>query len=236
MRDIVPARAAEVVSSNVVGYNKITLTPGYNMLSPMFSYIGGEVKDIVDIFEEKDVFTASDTTSDADYILLWYAGKYQETYFYSSDAGNKWSSDQDGFDETTDPLPENLGFWLYNRGQQMTVTLAGEVPTNGVEVAITPGYNMIANPFAGKLPIKSIVPKTGEFVASDTTSDADYILIWRNGGYDTTYFFSSDANNKWSSDQDGFDETEDTLAPGEAFWFYRRGEAMTISIPAPYTL
>ena len=224
------------MSANTVGYKKVTLTPGYNMLSPMFQYVGGGVKGIVDIFEEKDVFTASDTASDADYILLCYAGGYQDTYFFSSDADNKWSSDQDGFEETQDPLPENLGFWLYNRGQQMTVTLSGEVPTNTVSVALTSGYNMIANPFAADLPIKSIAAKTGSFTSSDTTSDADYILIWRNGGYDTTYFYSSDADDKWSSDQDGFEETEDTLAPGEAFWFYRRGEPMTISIPVPYSL
>ena len=30
-----PAWGADVVSSNIVGYNKVTLTKGYNMLSPM---------------------------------------------------------------------------------------------------------------------------------------------------------------------------------------------------------
>ena len=228
------------MSSNIVGYKKVTLTPGYNMLAPMFTYVGGNDKAIVDLFEEKDGFVGSDTASDADYFSIWYGGGYAYTYFYSTDAADetadaKWTDDQDTFTETTDALPPNTGFWFYNRAGNKTVTLAGEVPTNDVIVAVSAGYTMLANPFSAPLPVKSIVAVSGSFVGSDTASDADYISVWRNGGYDATYFFSTDAEDAWASDQDSFTETEESIAPGEGFWFYsRNNSSITIKLPCPY--
>ena len=228
------------MSSNIVGYNKVTLTSGYNMLAPMFSYVGGGDKAIVDLFEEKEGFVGADTDAEADYISVWYGGGYAYTYFYSTDAGDenvdaKWASGEDSFSETTDILPANTGFWLYNRGAQKTVTLAGEVPTEDVTVSISAGYTMLSNPFSAPIPVKSIVAKSGEFTGADTDAEADYISIWRNGGYDATYFYSTDADNAWASGEDSFSETEDTIGAGEAFWFYRRGTgALQITIPCPY--
>ena len=235
-----PAWAAEVVSSNTVGYQKVTLTPGYNMLSPAFSYVGGGEKAIIDLFEEKDGFVAADTDAEADYISVWYGGGYAYTYFFSSDAADddadaKWASDQDSFSETPDILPANTGFWFYNRGASKTVTLSGEVPTNDVSVAISSGYTMLSNPFSAPLPVKSIIATSGAFTGADTDAEADYISVWRNGGYDATYFFSTDAEDAWASDQDSFTETDESIGPGEAFWFYRRGtDPLEISLPCPY--
>ena len=236
LRVIPPAWAADVISSNVVGYNKVTLTQGYNMLAPMFTYVGGGDKQIPDLFEEDD-FVSADTDAEADYISLWEDGGYSRTYFFSSDAGDAWSDTQDGFDETTDTLDSGLGFWLYNRGGTKTVTLTGQVPTTDVEFDVAANtYTMLANPFSAPLPIKSIVPVTGEFTSADTDAEADYISLWEDGGYSRTYFFSSDAGDAWSDTQDGFDETEDTIPAGLGFWFYRRGSSITIKLPAPYTL
>ncbi len=216
----------------MVGYNKVTLTKGYNMLSPMFVNVGGGNKAIVDLFNEDD-FTAGESSTEADYISLWYAGGYQDLYFFSTDANNAWSSD--GFEETEDDLPENVGFWLYNRGGERTVTLSGEVPTEDVTITLTVGYNLLANPFSAPLPVSSIVPTQGNTLKSgESSTEADYISVWRNGGYDSLYFVSSDAGDTWS--EDGFEETDATIAPGEAFWLYRRDSAAEIKIPAPYAL
>ena len=233
-----PAWAAEVVSSNTVGYQKVTLAANnYTMLAPMFAYVGGGEKAIPDIFEEDD-FVSADTDGGADSIYLWEDGGYTRTYFFSSDAGDAWSDAQDGFDETTDTLPTGLGFWFYNRSDSdKTVTLSGEVPTNNIVVDIVAdNYTMLANPFSAPLPVKSIVPVTGEFTSADTDGGADSIYLWEDGGYTKTYFFSSDAGDAWSDAQDGFDETDDTIAPGLGFWFFRRGEAMKVELPVPYNL
>ena len=216
-----------------MGYQKITLTQGYNMVSPMFNAIGGDVKAIKDIFEEKTGWVSDEAETDADYIKIWYNGGYAYTYFVSSDADDAWANGEDAFTETEDTIPENVGFWLYNRGAQKTVTLAGEVPVGDVTLTLNPGYTMLANPFAAPLPVKSIVAISGAFVSDEAETDADYIKIWRNGGYNATYFVSSDADDAWANGEDAFTETDDTIAPGEAFWFYRRGSTMTIKIPCP---
>ena len=206
------------------------------MLAPMFTYVGGGEKRIPDIFAEND-FTSADTDGEADCIYLWEDGGYSRTYFFSSDADDKWSSDQDGFEETTDSLSPGLGFWFYNRGDEKTVQLTGQVPTTNIVFNIAANtYTMVANPFAAPLPIKSIVPASGDFTSADTDGEADCIYLWEDGGYSRTYFFSSDAGDAWSSDQDGFEETDDTIPAGLGFWFYRRGDAMTITLPVPYTL
>ena len=224
---------AEVESSNTVGYQKIQLTVGFNMISPAFNEIGGNIKAIKNIFEEKTGWTAGEADSEADYIYIWHNGGYAYTYFVSSDADGAWANGEESFSETEDQLPENVGFWLYNRGSARTVTLAGEVPTEDAVISIIPGFTMVSNPFAAPIPVKSIAATSGEFVAGEADSEADYIYIWRNGGYDATYFVSSDADGAWANGEESFSETEDTIAPGEAFWFYRRGSAMTITIPCP---
>ena len=234
----VPARAQQVVSSNTVGYQKVTLAAqNYTLLAPMFSYVGGGEKAIPDIFEE-DNFVSADTDAKADYIDLWEDGGYSRSYFFSSDAGDAWSSGDDGFDETTDELEPGLGFWFYNRStSDKTVTLAGEVPTTNITVTLAANnYTLLGNPFAAPLPIKSIVPVTGEFTASDTDAKADYIDLWEDGGYSRSYFFSSDAGDAWSSGDDGFEETEDTIPPGLGFWFFRRGDEIKVTLPVPYSL
>ena len=222
-----------------MGYQKLTLAAeNYTMLSPMFSYIGGGSKKIVDLFEEKEGFNSSDTDGEADCIILWENGAYTTTYFFSSDADDAWADAGDSFDETEDAFPENLGAWFLNRGAAKVVTLAGQVPTEDVVVDIAAdNYTMLANPFAAPLPVKSIVPEEGyAFTSSDTDGDADCIILWENGAYTTTYFFSSDAGDAWADAGDSFDETEDTILPGLGFWFYRRGAAMQIKIPVPYSL
>ena len=228
---------AEVTSSNTVGYQKVQLTPGFNMISPAFNEIGGDIKAIKNIFQEKTGWVAADTDAEADYIYIWHNGGYAYTYFVSTDADENgaWANGEDSYTETDDQLPENVGFWLYNRGSARTVNLAGEVPTDDAVISIIPGFTMVSNPFAAPIPVKSIVATSGEFVGADTDAEADYIYIWRNGGYDTTYFVSTDAdeNGAWANGEDSYTETEDTIAPGEAFWFYRRGSAMTITIPCP---
>ena len=38
------AFAADVYSSNIVGYNKLTLNPGYNLIAPSFVNVGSKTR------------------------------------------------------------------------------------------------------------------------------------------------------------------------------------------------
>ena len=53
-----PAWAAEVYSSNIVGYQKVTLQPGFNLIGAGFVQVGSG-----DSFALKDVFQGTDVAN-----------------------------------------------------------------------------------------------------------------------------------------------------------------------------
>ena len=63
-RAMAPAWGAEVVSSNIVGYNKITLAPGYNLLGIQFSQIGGASLDLSDAVILDETYGGYDSNYD----------------------------------------------------------------------------------------------------------------------------------------------------------------------------
>ena len=119
-----PAWGAEVVSSNIVGYEKIALAAGYNMVGPQFRYVGATdmVRDIADV-------GALDSTMagyNNDWIfqntmLVWDpATKGYTTYGWSGTSGtdvdgdpsydNQWLNES--LEVTTDTIPFGAGVWI----------------------------------------------------------------------------------------------------------------------------
>ena len=212
---------------------------GLTLVSPAFTLVGGGEKSIKDVFADNSIFQASDTVMGADLVQVWDGSTYIN-YFYSSDAGNAWSWDQDGFDETADTIPVGGGFWLSRVGAAVSgATLCGEVIKTNVDVDVFGGsgtgedITQIGNPFPHPLPITSITAP--DLQASDTVLGADLIQVWDGSTY-VNYFYSSDAGDAWSWDQDGFDPTTATIPAGGAFWLVRRGDATTLTLPVPYTI
>jgi hypothetical protein len=232
-----PCAGAEAVySENIVGYTKVTLEgDNFNMLSAAFVPVGGGVgKKIVDVFTDNSQFTAGYAATQADYINIWNGGGY-ETYFFSAFI-NSWASTQNMFNETDETIPSVGGFWLYRVNDNLPVTLAGEVITTNMTVSsiAADNFNMIANPFAAPLPIKTIGIAAGSFTAGYAATQADYINVWNGNGYDT-YFFSAFVN-KWASTQDMFNETDASIPAGGSFWLYSLGTATSITLPVPYSV
>ena len=238
-----PAQAAEVVSSNIVGYNKITLTPGYNMLGGMFVQVGGDAKTIDTVFTDNTIFVAGESADEADTIMFWNGNGYTD-FIYSSDAADdnaeaNWASGEDTFTPADLDIARTDGFWFYKRGSETTAVLAGEVANDDKTVEVVAGYNMIANPFAAALPLKNLVASTS-FVAGESADEADTIMVWNGSGYND-YIYSSDAADdnadaNWASGEDTFTPVDFSIDPGHAFWFYRRGSKMTLTISSPIQL
>lgn len=230
------ALAADVYSSNVVGYTKVTLAAdNFNMLSAAFVPVGGgEGKKITEIFSDNSQFTSGYASTEADYINVWNGGGYN-TYFYSAFI-DAWASDQDSFTETEDALPCTEGFWLYRLNTALPVILAGQVVTTNVTVSAIAGnnFNMIGNPYAAPMPIKDILASTGSFTSGYASTEADYINVWNGAGYDT-YFYSAFID-AWASDQDSFTETDAVIPVGASFWFYSLGTVTSVTLPLPYSV
>ena len=88
---VVPARAAEVVSSNIVGYNKVTLNQGYNMLAVQFAKVGGAAQSIQEVFTGNLPDMGFDSATDEPIwnakFQTWNGGGF-DTYYWTGSTGN----------------------------------------------------------------------------------------------------------------------------------------------------
>ena len=74
-----PAWGAEVVSSNIVGYQKVTLQPGFNFVAPQFTAVGGGDLNLQSI--RLDV-SDNDATGTDNIQILNAAGATVATYYW----------------------------------------------------------------------------------------------------------------------------------------------------------
>ena len=127
-----PARAAEVISSNTVGYQKLTVPAGgYALLANPFTIVGsdGDRFKINDMFtNDGDVANAGRTYTQADKVQTFDpAGQKYTTYFFSSRINGSqkgWALSSAPTKATTDPVPAGGGFWYFNYGSEnITITL-----------------------------------------------------------------------------------------------------------------
>ena len=236
-----PADAAEVVSSNVVGYQKLSIPAnGYALLANPFTVVGsdGDTFAINDMFSD-DVgqSTAGRTMNLGDQMQIWDAARQgYTTYFYSSWV-NDWAISSTPRAATTDSFEAGDGYWYLNRGNSAyTLTVSGEVATNEVAVTLVPGYTLVCNPFPADLPLNgdSVVIASEGATAGRTMNLGDQIQIWDivRQGY-TTYFFSSWVN-KWAVSSTPRAATTDSIPAGQGFWYLNRSNSnITITLKSP---
>ena len=167
---IPPAWAADVVSSNVVGYNKVDLNRGYNMLAVQFNEVGGGAQSIQDIFtgnlpdmavdgEGFPIWNAKiQTWNGAGYDIYYWTGSVGGELFDDSSYNNVWVAGEygeDGVAHASTPIGDGVFLWTSSTG--VTVLQAGEVATNATKtVSISPGYNLICNPFPEAINIQNV--------------------------------------------------------------------------------
>ena len=242
---ISPAGAAEVVSSNVVGYQKLSIPAGgYALLANPFTVVGsdGETFPINDMFSD-DVgqSTAGNNVTLGDTIEVWDPANqtYFSPYFFSSRANNKWATSAAPRVATTESLTAGDGFWYRNRGSSsFDITVSGEVATNEVTITLSPGYTLVCNPFPADLPLNSdsIDWATAGATAGNNVTLGDTIEVWdsENQTYFSPYFFSSRANNKWATSAAPRVATTEAVPAGAGFWYRNRGSSdIVITLKSP---
>jgi len=245
----VPAGAAEVVSSNIVGYQKVTLDPGYNMIGMQFVEVGsGDAKALADAatldssmagFDDEGTYaTELMVWKNGNYTTFGWSGSSPSEYMEEPSLDNKWldlnlEEDSNAFLDAPDAV------WI-KAATAGTVTVCGQVPTNDVvTIPLSAGYNMVANPF----PKTVRVADFGELSANlagfdDEGTYATELMVWKNGNYTTfgwsgsspsEYMEEPSLDNKWLDLN--LEETEDTVDFGHGVWI-KAAEAGTITFRA----
>ncbi len=247
------AMAADVYSRNIVGYNKVTIEPGLNMVSATFGQIGdGTAQNFQEIFVDEDGVAVGGVNSTlADNIITWdptvgAAGAYTTYYKYydgeSPEYDNVWYFDNDN--EITEPIATSTGFW-YNslNSTAVVMTVVGEVNTNAtVSITIEPGLNLVSFPFPTGFAINSDVDWAASGAQGGVNSTlADNIITWdptvgAAGAYTTYYMYydgeSPEYDNVWYFDNDN--EIVDAIPASSGFWYLHLGTGFTLTFDKPY--
>jgi hypothetical protein len=253
VRDIAPAWGAEVVSSNIVGYNKVTLTPGYNMIGIQFQEVGsangssavstyGILDSTFEGFDEDINFANS--------MQVWNGNGYT-TYGWAGSSPSQMDPEYAPMDNTwltfggeptDDTHTVGGGCWV-RAATSGTITLSGEVTAaEPVEIPITAGYNMVANPFPMNVPVSTFGKLDSSFAGFDEDINfANSMQVWNGNGY-TTYGWAATSpsqmdpeyapmDNTWLTF--GGEPTEDIVPLGHAVWIRAASSGtMTFTPPA----
>ena len=210
----------------------------FTMVGAQFVNVGGESKDINDLFSAEGN-SLPGMTDDGDFqttLLVWTGTGYDTYGWADADDGtnNEWEEANskwllyDGSDIAQVDMSAGKAFWLRTNGSQAAVTTSGEVPDAAAEpVAIANEFTMIANPRPSGLNIQKIVPSE---TIPGMTDDGDFqttLLVWTGTGYDTYGWADADdgTNNEWEEANskwllyDGSDIADVTIPMGTAMWF-----------------
>lgn len=246
---VVPARAAEVVSSNIVGYDKITLAAGYNMVGLQFVQVGGTDLDLSTAIIMDASYDGYNSNYDFANTMRVWTGKGYTTYGWAGTSGTDVDDDPDLDNTWTDLDAEAVigktldaadGVWIYATAPGQ-VTVSGEVPTNRtIVVNLSAGYNMVCNPFPAATPVTSFGRLDNSFVGYNSNYDfATTMKVWTGKGY-TSYGWAGSSGTDVDDDPDldytwtdlDAEATSAIIPIGTAVWI-NAAQAGTITFTNP---
>ena len=244
-------------SANVVGYNTVTIKPGYNMFSVNFKNVGNNdgvcIQDLFPGGGKKDtIFKAGSGEAKADYIKVWNnaQGEYATYFLYipakNIDTNKKsyyWTDSS--LNITSNRFTNGSAFWFYSRNtEDVTATTSGEVELTEIKtVNINPGYNMIGSyfPTGWVLNDEYYSPtywKNSEAIAGSGEAKADYLKVWNAAQNEySTYFLyipakNIDTNKKsyhWVDSSLNI-ISNSVMGAGQGAWYYHRGSGFNLEI------
>ena len=226
-----PAWAAEVVSSNIVGYQKVTLQPGFNFVAPQFTAVGGGAINLQSI--HLDVSDDDATGTDNIQLLDDGGATIAQYYWLPADwfggTQSGWVDDNDQL--VAETLDAGLSV-LIDSTDDLTVTISGEVSTNDTEVVSIAGFNFVGNSTPVTINIQDIQLDLDD---ADATG-VDNIQILDDGGATIAqyYWLPADwfggAQSGWVDDNDELADVD--LAPGQGVLIDATSDGINITVPS----
>ena len=230
-----PARAADVVSSNIVGYEKLNLAAEtFVMGGIQFVNVGGTSATLNELFSQTDI--PEDTE-----IRFFDATQGKYTYFnYIEDA---WDDDAKeevpgwanrAGDLATDPVEIGTGFWI-SSPEAFQISQAGQVSqSDTVTISLTSDtFYMVANPF----------PVPFDPNKATWSDNLPYDTEIRVLGSDGRYAYYTYIEDAWDDDANkevpgwanraGDLVTSAIAGVGQGFWMKAPDESITLTVSNP---
>ena len=219
-----PAWAAEVVSSNIVGYTKVSVTAGLSIVGQQFVAVGGGDQNIQSI-------TASGLEDGGvDFIRIWNGTGYNSYSYFSADddiAGTgsaAWGNDD--WEVVDVDFAPGTGMWL-SAQNDATITFSGEVG-NGNTVSFSAGLNLITPPQPTIVNIQDIQ------AVGLSDGGIDFIRVWNGSGYVSYSYFSADddiaGTGKAAWGNDDWEPVDVSFDPGLGMWLSAQNSG-TLTFP-----
>ena len=247
---------ADVQSANIVGYNTVTLKPGFNMLAVNFKNVadadGIEINDLFPGGGKETALKAAATSADADVIKVHNAetGEYT-TYFLFKPAKNVSTNPKSYF--WVDPalnvvqpkFKNGDSFWYISKNTgDVTATVSGEVELSAVKtIDIKNGFNMIGSFFPAGWTLNDELYTPAYWqncgaISAATSADADVVKVHdaATGEY-STYFLFKPAKNV-STNPKSYHWVDPALniysnkvmEAGQGAWYIHKSTGFTLDI------
>ena len=227
IRPTAPAWGAEVVSSNIVGYHKLDLSAGLNLIGSQFLSVGGEDKDIQELIVDDGGLAGLDENLLPQTELRVWTGTGYRTYGWDPDgdpsvpgSDHKWVDGD--LNVVTVDVPAGFSAWISSPSVK-TVTFAGEVVDGDTATqTIAGGLALLASPFPEATNLQSIQLDNSFPGLDENLLPQTELRVWTGTGY-RTYGWDPDgdpsvpgSDHKWV---DGDLNVVNVSIPmGNGFW------------------
>ena len=225
--------AMAIDSSNIVGYQEVSVPAGSSMRTATFKAISGNYK-ISDIKVNGAAGGGADTAQKINADGSWGALYYYLTMDGTGYVEDGWYKDDYGGDAVTDA--DVLGFgeaFQITASSNFTVTYAGQVVAGNPTVSVPMGSSMAGNPTPVEVKMSEITVTGASGGGADTAQK-----INANGSWGALYYYltmdgTGYVEDGWYKDDYGGDAVTDAdvLAPGESLQFTASGN-LTLTFPA----
>ena len=230
-------------SANTVGYQTTTVKAnGMTMIGIQFTDTGST--DGISINSIKGNFTAGLSAGESDNLYVWDAVNGYTTYFFyvgeepDEAYDYKWYESGNEEEPTENKIAPGQAMWYVRLGTATDITFAGEVLGSDKAIPVKAnGMTMFCSPYPEATSIQSL--NVANPTAGLSAGESDNLYLWdATTGYTTYFYYVGEEPDeaydyKWYESGNEEEPTTNTIAPGQAAWYVRLGNATTISFESP---
>lgn len=243
---LVGTHIAELLQKHMrlyVGYQNITINPGFNMIAFNFQPMDNDQDNISiqDFVQNKADLVAGTSAGTSDQIQVWDGTKFTVYFYrmYKSNNPNKftlgpaWVASSSATAPTTDTIKRGSGVWFARPTDKDAgvITVSGAINSTSKTHDILAGFNMISSAFPCDFKFNggAIDWEACGAVAGTSAGTSDQIQVW-DGSKFTVYFYRQYKSNNpnkftlgpaWVASSSATAPTTDTIPAGKGFWYAR---------------
>jgi len=211
-----------VYSQNTVGYQKLNVVSGANLVALNWNLIGGAANVAIQNLFGSTNLTMGASLDTADDIYAWdpTVGAYKMYYLWTD---GQWYEFMNDNNPTTNVVARGQGLWLIHRGATpASAVIVGEVPTEATNI-VHFGVGLAQFGSAYTAPLSLNGPNVTWASNSGASLDtADDIYVWDAtlGAYKMYYRWT---DNQWYEFMNDNAPTTDQIPMGNGAWYQNRG-------------